>query len=185
VRSLPRDSKIRFTNRVSVDFDLELGPTVVSVFPSLILSHAERENVYVRSPRFPAAPTYPSFEARFRRSPTPPSSTKGRRHIPSVFERPITQRMIPFVTIVLGPCPMTGSFTAILTLPKRKTGSPSVATNKWVVFYHLDDVLTQEITEIPCTTIQIPIPHVIHRIDLHARSCISNSWGAHARSGVP
>ncbi|KAF9647157.1 DUF1630-domain-containing protein [Thelephora ganbajun] len=28
-----------------VDFDLELGPTVVSVFPSLILSHAERENI--------------------------------------------------------------------------------------------------------------------------------------------
>lgn len=34
---------------VIVDFDLELGPTVVSVFPSLTLSHAERENMYVQS----------------------------------------------------------------------------------------------------------------------------------------
>jgi len=32
-----------------VDFDLELGPTVASVFPSLALSHVERENMYVRN----------------------------------------------------------------------------------------------------------------------------------------
>jgi len=38
------------TNRATVDFDLELGPTVVSVFPSLTLSHVERENMYVRGP---------------------------------------------------------------------------------------------------------------------------------------
>jgi hypothetical protein len=37
------------TNLISVDFDLELGPTVVSVFPSLTLSHLERENMYVQS----------------------------------------------------------------------------------------------------------------------------------------
>ena len=36
-------------NCVVVDFDLELGPTVVSVFPSLTLSHVERENMYVKS----------------------------------------------------------------------------------------------------------------------------------------
>ena len=44
--------KNQVMNFVVVDFDLELGPTVVSVFPSLTLSHVERENMYVRSPGF-------------------------------------------------------------------------------------------------------------------------------------
>ena len=35
-----------------VDFDLELGPTVASVFPSLALSDVERENMYVPSSKF-------------------------------------------------------------------------------------------------------------------------------------
>ena len=41
-------------NCVAVDFDLELGPTVASIFPSLALSDVERENMYVSSSRFPA-----------------------------------------------------------------------------------------------------------------------------------
>ena len=42
-------------NCAIVDFDLELGPTVASVFPSLALSDAERENMYVLSSGSPAA----------------------------------------------------------------------------------------------------------------------------------
>lgn len=47
--SLLHKLKKQVKNWVLVDFDLELGPTVVSVFPSLNLSYAERENMYVRS----------------------------------------------------------------------------------------------------------------------------------------
>ena len=41
------------TDNISVDFDLELGPNVVTVFPSLTLSNVERENMYVRTLWFP------------------------------------------------------------------------------------------------------------------------------------
>ena len=172
-------------NCVTVDFDLDLGPTVVSVFPSLTLSHIERENMYVHSSGLLTTRVNTVCAVHSRRSPTPPSSIKGHRHIPSVSERLTTPKMTLFVTIMPGPCRMTDLFTAILTLPKRETGPPSAVTDKLAISRNLGGALTKDITEISCAVIPVPVPHLIHPINFHARPCLFNTRWPHAGSGMP
>jgi len=103
-----------------------VDPTVVPVSPLLTLSHDERESMYVWSPGLllPRS-NWPVKRLFVVPSPTPIQfDQESQTHQPSASER----HTIPFVTTVPGPCPMTGPSTAILILPRRNTGPPTVAT---------------------------------------------------------
>jgi hypothetical protein len=163
---------------ISVDFDLEHGPSLSCIFPPLSLYPFEAENMFVP---FTVRCMSVEVEHELVRSlhfPILRHSRKVRRHIPSVFENRFREQIkgaLLSSTFDVRHL-QTASFMAFRTLTKKKVPLPNVDTLRYCYQFVRLRLLTFVFPEVHRGLDTSPISSTILLFIKQVRAALSHPW---------
>ena len=173
--SLTRCVLIHF---ISVDFDLEQGPSLSCIFPPLPLYPFEAENMFVLfTARWVLAEVelelVPSLHFLIQRH-----SRKARRHIPSVFENRFREQIKRVLLSLILDVPhlQMASFTASRILIKRKAPLPNADTLRYAASLYDYIFSSPFFPEVHRGLDTSPISSTILYLTKQVRAPLSNPW---------